>query len=162
MATIPSGHGLKHKLTLIFQPYPVPIISSRTDDFIYHNHIEFEVIGIWHLNSNVNILVFKKEKKLGGYAVRVCWGHSTSSVDASPERLLGSPFWAPRNRWEREFITARVLHKVSTSNLRAWCQSWTICSVQGGRFAILFSCSDILVRECSLDSFALHFAYLNK
>ena len=65
MATIPSGHGLKHKLTLIFQPYPVPIISSRTDDFIYHNHIEFEVIGIWHLNSNVNILVFKKEKKIG-------------------------------------------------------------------------------------------------
>lgn len=74
-------------------------------------------------------------------AVRAGWGHSTSSVNTSPEWMRGSPFWAPRNRWERgELIPTSIIHTVSPPNLRAWCQKWTICSVPGGRCAIIFSC----------------------
>lgn len=43
-------------------------------------------------------------------AVRAGWGHSTSSVDTSPERMRASPFWAPRNRCERGSLFQRASH----------------------------------------------------
>lgn len=74
-------------------------------------------------------------------AVRAVWGHSTSSVNPSPERMRASPFWAPSDRWERGVnSTEHCYTQCHHRTLRARCQKWTICSVPGGRSAIIFSC----------------------
>lgn len=38
------------------------------------------------------------------------------------------------------------IHTVSPPNLRARCQKWTICSVPGGRFALIFLCLPVAPR----------------
>lgn len=59
--------------------------------------------------------------------LRAGWGHSTSSVNTSPERMRASPFWAPRNRWERGVNSnEHYTHSVTT-------QTWGL-DVRNGRF----------------------------
>lgn len=107
--------------------------------------------------------------------LRVCalfWGRSTCSVVSVEERaelatlyvqaeVTAQAQWIPLRsecvvlHFEHleiggrgELIPTSIIHTVSPPNLRARCQKWMICSVPGGRFAIIFSCFLVPLLVC--------------